>query len=195
MKKGLASSAVTFADTCPRATAVKGPVADCLRCEYRVDPLGIDVSRPRLFWEMRDARRGAKQTAYQVLVASSPEKLAADEGDLWDSGTGRIEPIDPGGLCRHAAAVADAMPLEGAALGRRRQAHAVEQAGPMDDGAADARGRSGEVDRRGWPDDVSGSAARPAGAAGLRRARLDWVGGGRRCEGCEACEECEECEG
>lgn len=56
------------------------------RCEYRVDPLGIDIVQPRLSWEMRDARRGAKQTGYQVLVASTPEKLAADEGDLWDSG-------------------------------------------------------------------------------------------------------------
>jgi alpha-L-rhamnosidase len=35
---------------------------------------------------MHDPRRGAKQTAYQVLVASTPEKLAADQGDLWDSG-------------------------------------------------------------------------------------------------------------
>ncbi len=60
-----------------------------LRCEYRVDPLGIDVTEPRLYWEMQDARRGAKQTAYQVLVASTPEKLAADQGDLWDSG--RVE--------------------------------------------------------------------------------------------------------
>jgi alpha-L-rhamnosidase len=59
------------------------------RCEYRVDPLGIDATRPRLYWEMTDARRGAKQTAYQVLVASTPEKLAADQGDLWDSG--RVE--------------------------------------------------------------------------------------------------------
>jgi alpha-L-rhamnosidase len=57
-----------------------------LQCEYRVDPLGIGVVQPRLFWEMQDARRGAKQTAYQVLVASTPEKLAAGEGDLWDSG-------------------------------------------------------------------------------------------------------------
>ena len=60
--------------------------AEYLRCEYRVDPLGIDVMQPRLSWEMHDARRGAKQTAYQVLVASTPEKLAADQGDLWDSG-------------------------------------------------------------------------------------------------------------
>lgn len=40
------------------------------RCEYRVDPLGIDVTQPRLYWEMQDPRRGAKQTAYQVLVDS-----------------------------------------------------------------------------------------------------------------------------
>jgi alpha-L-rhamnosidase len=57
-----------------------------LRCEYRHNPLGIGVAEPRLSWEMGDARRGAKQTAYQVLVASTAEKLAADEGDLWDSG-------------------------------------------------------------------------------------------------------------
>ncbi|MEN6459437.1 MAG: glycoside hydrolase family 78 protein [Thermoguttaceae bacterium] len=60
--------------------------ADHLRCEYRVNPLGIDVAEPRLSWEMQDARRGAKQTAYQILVASTPEKLAADDGDLWDTG-------------------------------------------------------------------------------------------------------------
>lgn len=60
-----------------------------LRCEYRINPLGIDVARPRLSWIMVDARRGARQTAYQILVASDPEKLARNEGDLWDSG--RVE--------------------------------------------------------------------------------------------------------
>ncbi|MBN1590872.1 MAG: alpha-L-rhamnosidase N-terminal domain-containing protein [Pirellulales bacterium] len=34
-------------------------------------------------------KRGARQTAYQLLVASSPEGLAAGQGDLWDSG--RVE--------------------------------------------------------------------------------------------------------
>jgi alpha-L-rhamnosidase len=70
----------------PASAAESPATADHLRCEYRVDPLGIDVLQPRLSWEMRDTRRGAKQTAYQVLVASTPEKLADDEGDLWDSG-------------------------------------------------------------------------------------------------------------
>ena len=57
-----------------------------LRCEYRQDPLGIDAARPRLSWVINSDRRGAMQSAYQVLVASTAELLAADKGDLWDSG-------------------------------------------------------------------------------------------------------------
>ena len=57
-----------------------------MRCEYQNDPLGIDTRWPRLSWEVSDGRRGAIQTAYQVLVASSLEKLGADEADVWDSG-------------------------------------------------------------------------------------------------------------
>jgi alpha-L-rhamnosidase len=53
-----------------------------LRCEYLTNPSGIDATRPRLSWELR----GDKQLAYQVLVASSPELLKKDRGDLWDSG-------------------------------------------------------------------------------------------------------------
>lgn len=62
-----------------------------LRCEYLKDPLGIDVAKPRLSWliQARDQRqdvRGQRQTAYQVLVASSEKSLKQDKGDLWDSG-------------------------------------------------------------------------------------------------------------
>lgn len=57
-----------------------------LRCEMRNDPQGIDVTVPRLSWEISGSQRQIMQTAYQVLVASSPEKLAANEGDCWNSG-------------------------------------------------------------------------------------------------------------
>ena len=57
-----------------------------LRCEYLDSPLGIDVVQPRLSWILESGERGAHQTAYQVLVASSPELLVQDEGDRWDSG-------------------------------------------------------------------------------------------------------------
>lgn len=57
-----------------------------LTCEYLRDPIGLDDAAPRLSWRLDDARRGAKQTAYRVLVASGAEALAKDQGDLWDSG-------------------------------------------------------------------------------------------------------------
>ena len=52
------------------------------RCEYQVNPLGIDEAHPRLSWALASDQRGQKQMAYQVLVASRPEKLAADTGDF-----------------------------------------------------------------------------------------------------------------
>ena len=69
----------------PAAPGGLGPPAH-LRCEYLENPLGIDRTTPRLSWWMVDGRRGAVQTAYQVLVASGAELLKADKGDLWDTG-------------------------------------------------------------------------------------------------------------
>ena len=63
-----------------------------LRCEYRQNPMGIDIPSPRLSWVVSssDAKaRGVMQSAYRVIVASSKERLARDGGDLWD--TGRVE--------------------------------------------------------------------------------------------------------
>ena len=60
--------------------------AENLRCEYLVNPLGIDVPSPRLSWIITSNRRGEMQTAYQILVASSSKLLSEDKGDLWDSG-------------------------------------------------------------------------------------------------------------
>ena len=57
-----------------------------LRCEDFTDPPGIDEAQPRLSWAMESARRGERQTAYQVLVAGSEAQLRHDQGDLWDSG-------------------------------------------------------------------------------------------------------------
>jgi alpha-L-rhamnosidase len=57
-----------------------------LRCEYRVDPLGIDVAAPRLSWTVRSKQRGQHQTGYRILVASSRRLLSKNTGDLWDSG-------------------------------------------------------------------------------------------------------------
>ena len=55
-------------------------------CEYAENPLGVDTPQPRFGWILESITRGAMQSAYQILVASSPEVLAQDAGDKWDSG-------------------------------------------------------------------------------------------------------------
>ena len=57
-----------------------------LRCEYRVDPLGIEEPAPRLSWIVESGERGQRQTACRLLVASSEKLLSKDQGDLWDTG-------------------------------------------------------------------------------------------------------------
>jgi alpha-L-rhamnosidase len=57
-----------------------------LRCEYLKNPLGIDVRQPRFSWVLGFQGRDQAQTAYQVLVASSRDRLKGDRGDAWDSG-------------------------------------------------------------------------------------------------------------
>ncbi len=55
-----------------------------LRTEYKIAPV-VDTESPRLSWELNSDVRGQVQSAYQVLVATSPELLAEGEADLWDS--------------------------------------------------------------------------------------------------------------
>ena len=66
-----------------------GVAVEELRCEYHINPLGIDVAQPRLSWILESNQRGQMQTAYQILVASSEDNLEKDLGDLWD--TGKVE--------------------------------------------------------------------------------------------------------
>ncbi len=55
-------------------------------CEMLNNPLGIDVVKPRFAWQIVSDQRNVMQSAYQIIVASSLEKLHANEGDLWNSG-------------------------------------------------------------------------------------------------------------
>lgn len=59
-----------------------------LRVNDLVEPLGIDDPCPMLSWRLScpKAERDQGQSAWRVLVASSPELLDGDCGDVWDSG-------------------------------------------------------------------------------------------------------------
>src|SRR5690242_18333785 len=65
------------------AQSTTGPVA--LQVNNLPTPLGIDDPAPLFSWQLQDAAQGAAQTAYQVQVASSPELLAQNKPDVWDS--------------------------------------------------------------------------------------------------------------
>jgi alpha-L-rhamnosidase len=56
------------------------------RVEYLTNPMGMDVVHPRFSWVLEHPERGEAQSAYQILVATSPRLLEQDHGDQWDSG-------------------------------------------------------------------------------------------------------------
>src|SRR3954454_5725419 len=78
---------VTTGCTAVNGTPKLTPIA--LRCEYKVDPLGIDQTTPRFDWQLKSDQpdvRDQKQSAYQIVVASNEKDLQSNRGDLWDSG-------------------------------------------------------------------------------------------------------------
>ena len=54
-----------------------------LICEYFTNPIGLDVPQPRLSWQVRANHRGARQTAFQILVMPTMDETAVS---LWDTG-------------------------------------------------------------------------------------------------------------
>ena len=79
-------SSLLWLAACPAQANSSPPLTAALpRTEFSPNPLGIDQVPPRLSWEVHATRRGCLQTAYQIEVASTVEKLAVGECDLWDS--------------------------------------------------------------------------------------------------------------
>lgn len=56
-----------------------------LLCESKTNPSGIATTQPRFNWKNEASVNNSQQTAYQILVASSPSLLEKGEADLWDS--------------------------------------------------------------------------------------------------------------
>ncbi|MDR1517308.1 MAG: glycoside hydrolase family 78 protein [Dysgonamonadaceae bacterium] len=85
MKKKLIFFALLSLILFPSCVEINKDVTD-LRCEYAVEPQGIDILNPRLSWKITSNEREVKQLSYRILVASTLENLNAETGDLWDSG-------------------------------------------------------------------------------------------------------------
>jgi alpha-L-rhamnosidase len=57
-----------------------------LTCDSLVEPLGLDDAKPRFSWQLRDPGYGARQSAYQVQIATKPALLVLSKADVWDTG-------------------------------------------------------------------------------------------------------------
>lgn len=91
-----------------------------LRTEQMVDPMGLDTAAPRMSWRLESSQRNVMQTAYRILVASSPELLAQDKGDLWDSGKVESDAVRMDSLSREAFEKQSACLLESEKLYQSR---------------------------------------------------------------------------
>ncbi|MDA1006399.1 MAG: alpha-rhamnosidase, partial [Verrucomicrobia bacterium] len=81
----LISPATHAAEEAPAPTPSTAKVVD-LRVESQTNPTALNTPLPRFSWRIETEERGWLQKSYHILVASTPELLAQDKGDLWDSG-------------------------------------------------------------------------------------------------------------
>jgi alpha-L-rhamnosidase len=137
-----------------------------LICEYLVNPIGLDVHRPRLSWQSSAQNRGARQTAYHIRVGENPAALAgAAAGIVWDTGKVVSEhslhipyagpPLQPGQRCYWQVRVWD----------ERDTASAWSDTAFWELGLLDSSGWQAEWITPDWDEDTS----RPQPAPLLRR--------------------------
>ena len=57
-----------------------------LTCEYLHNPLGIDITKPRLSWNFIAQQRNQLQTAYEIIVTDNEKDSKAAKGNMWQTG-------------------------------------------------------------------------------------------------------------
>ncbi|HVG17188.1 MAG TPA: alpha-L-rhamnosidase N-terminal domain-containing protein, partial [Chitinophagaceae bacterium] len=57
-----------------------------LSCEYLVNPLGIDIAKPRLSWTLVSRERNQNQSAYEIIISDDQKVVLAGKGDVWQTG-------------------------------------------------------------------------------------------------------------
>lgn len=70
---------------CPLKAVAQTKIIN-LKCEYLTNPLGVDVPKPRLIWQMAGEKQGTGQTAYRIIVGTDSAGIYADKNSIWDTG-------------------------------------------------------------------------------------------------------------
>jgi len=61
-------------------------VITALKCDYHVNPVGIDIAQPRLSWQIVAEENNFMQQAYEIRVAETRENLKSGKNLVWTSG-------------------------------------------------------------------------------------------------------------
>ncbi|MGD0899254.1 MAG: family 78 glycoside hydrolase catalytic domain [Thermoguttaceae bacterium] len=85
---GLAAVIVLISIAAVPARGADGGLAapEGLRFDNQVEPLGMAIRQARFSWLVKDARRGAVQSAYRILVSTDSSVGETGPNLVWDSG-------------------------------------------------------------------------------------------------------------
>ncbi len=86
------------------------------RCEWKVDPMGIDVAKPRFSWELESADKNVMQSGYELQVARSEKELEKGKV-IWEERRGEIGCVGGCGVCRAGVGERRNLFLAGESLG------------------------------------------------------------------------------
>jgi alpha-L-rhamnosidase len=90
LKKVCLSIVILFSLSIKSFSQVKPTVVplrvDNLICEYKTNPIAIDVAKPRLSWKLITQQRNMKQAAYEIRVGTNAVSLTKGKDLLWTSG-------------------------------------------------------------------------------------------------------------
>jgi len=75
-------SLLAIGETCFGDVSLK--VFDLI-CEYKTNPIGIDVTQPRMSWKIGSSERDVQQTAYHIRTAESPDDLITAKNLHWET--------------------------------------------------------------------------------------------------------------
>jgi len=59
---------------------------ELLTCEYKENPIGIDIKKPGFTWTLSAEKRGSLQSAYEIIVSNNEADINHLKGNMWNSG-------------------------------------------------------------------------------------------------------------
>ncbi len=76
--------ATSFFYSCQNTPRDSNITISNLKCEYLINPIGIDAVNPRFTWQLESSERGIGQNAIQIIVGT--DSLFTPDSQVWDSG-------------------------------------------------------------------------------------------------------------